>query len=321
MLRKEDIIITNYIDDITSANIPTAAQSAFQSIRSLLGELGLAEAESKLCPPSTQMDFLGIHCDTEKLTLRIPNDKLTETIALLRKWKTKTTATKHQLQSLLGKLHHISQCVRPARLFLGRMLETLQAAPDLGHMPLSSDFKKDVNWFLNFMPSYNGVNMMSYPEEGLILELDACLSGVGGRFDDEIYHTYTLLPDFILAEGHHITHLEMLNIVIATKLWKEKWSGHHIVVSCDNAACVSVLNTGKGRNPYLLKCAREIWLLSALHDFTVSSRHCSSASNYLADTLSRMDSDPAYKRKFDRLHHHFVTRIVDPYMFKLISSI
>ena len=96
-----------------------------------------------------------------------------------------------------------------------------------------------------------------------------------------------------------------------------------MVISCDNSACVHVLNTGRGRDPYLLKCAREIWLLAATHDFTISSTHCLSASNTLADALSRMDFNAHYKRIFDTFNRaeQFIEREIDPYMFKLVGCL
>ena len=63
------------------------------------------------------------------------------------------------------------------------------------------------------------------------VELDACMTGVGGRCGDEVYHC--TIPPFIIDENHHITNLEMLNLVIAAKLWKSKWQGHHITIHCN----------------------------------------------------------------------------------------
>ena len=191
MLRKDsNIDIVNYIDDLVSAALPEVAYDQFTCTRSLLSDLGLQEADSKLCPPSTSLEFLGITCDTDTLTLSIPPAKVNEILQLLRKWQCKTTATKHQLQSLLGKLHHISKCVRPARLFVGRMLDTLRQAPETGYTHLSTEFQKDVSWFLNFLPAYNGVNMMHYAniteQSGLSVDLDASLMAVGARFGREV---------------------------------------------------------------------------------------------------------------------------------------
>ena len=62
---------------------------------------------------------------------------------------------------------------------------------------------------------------------------------------------------------------------------------YHVCVRCDNMACVYVLNTGQSRDPFLLKCAREIWLLAASYDFNISAEHVTSRDNARADALSQ----------------------------------
>ena len=315
--------IENYIDDMVGADTPSEATPAFIRIRSLLAELGITEAREKACPPSTKMDFIGITFDSIALTMSIPIEKIEDILSELRFWSTKPTATKSQLSSILGKLHFISKCVRPARLFVSRMLETLRAAPDTGYIRISDEFKKDVHWFLNFMPTYNGINMMVHSPlpSDMHVELDACMTGVGGRCGDEVYHC--TIPPFIVDENHHITHLEMLNLVIAAKLWKSKWQGHRITIHCDNIACVYTLNTGRARDPYLLKCAREIWLISATHDFVITACHKRGADNVIADTLSRSHLSEQFKARLDTIIKQLALNVilVDESLFKLIESI
>ena len=179
----------------------------------------LQEASDKLCPPSTCMEFIGITFDTVTSTISIPANKIAEIMALVRTWQGRSCATKHQLQSLLGKLHHVSKCVKPARLFVSRMLDTLRSVPDRGRVALNADFQRDLQWFANFLPTYNGRNMMQYvglSTMDLILEVDACLTGIGGIFHNEFY--FTPIPTDIPLCQYHITHLEFLNILIALKL-------------------------------------------------------------------------------------------------------
>ena len=45
---------------------------------------------------------------------------------LVEEWDTKSLATIHQLQALLGKLLHIAHCCSLARLFVNGMLATLR---------------------------------------------------------------------------------------------------------------------------------------------------------------------------------------------------
>ena len=154
----------------------------------------------------------------------------------------------------------------------------------------------------------------------LILEVDACLTGIGGIFRNEFY--FTPIPADIPLCQYHITHLEFLNILIALKLWKRHFTGHHVCVRCDNMACVYVLNTGRSRDPFLLKCAREIWLLAASYDFNISAMHVTSRDNARADALSRAVARSQHLDRFADMCSEFKSynRVeVDPYMFKLMS--
>ena len=59
--------------------------------------------------------------------------------------------------------------------------------------------------------------------------------------------------------NYDICHLEMLNIVAASKLSAGQWKDKKIQIHYDNMAVVQVLNTGKApdhtvRNEYLANC-------------------------------------------------------------------
>ena len=86
------------------------------------------------------------------------------------------------------------------------------------------------------------------------LELDACLTGLGGRIDNWVYH----LPIEKGYENCTIVHLEMVNILLAVRTFVNHWKGHKILIKCDNQAVVSVLTSGRTRDPYLAVCAKNI---------------------------------------------------------------
>ena len=48
--------------------------------------------------------------------------------------------------------------------------------------------KHDLAWFAKFLPNYNGVNLYDHKPIQETLELDACLTGLGGRVEDCVYH-------------------------------------------------------------------------------------------------------------------------------------
>ena len=103
------------------------------------------------------------------------------------------------------------------------------------------------------MPLYNGVSIYAHGKSQSILELDACLMGFGGRWGD-VYH----LPIERGFANLDIVHREMVNIVMALRLFVRFWSGTRILIKCDNDAVVKVLNAGKARDAFLGACARNL---------------------------------------------------------------
>ena len=87
-----------------------------------------------------------------------------------------------------------------------------------------------------------------------------------------------------------IVHLEMINILVALRLFGNTWKGNRVHIKCDNEAVVSVLRTGKARNPFLGACARNIWYGAAIQDVEMQYVHVSGKNNRKADLLSRWSS-------------------------------
>ena len=74
--------------------------------------------------------------------------------------------------------------------------------------------------------------------------LDACLTGLDGHFGSMVYA-------LDIPFGYNNCHLEMLNIVVALKIWAGHWRDKKIQIHCDNMAVVKVLNTGRTRTGHL----------------------------------------------------------------------
>ena len=77
------------------------------------------------------MVFLGIQLDSHAFTQTIPHDKLHGCRRILAEYLEMQTCTKRQLQSLIGKLMHVSGCVRGGRTFLNSILNVLRDAKSL----------------------------------------------------------------------------------------------------------------------------------------------------------------------------------------------
>ena len=93
-------------------------------------------------------------------------------------------------------------------------------------------------------------------------------------------------------KGYNIAHLEILNIVVACKVWANDWANKKIQIWCDNQAVVEVLTSGKCRDTTLAACARNIWLISAIYYFQIKVQHIPGQKNVTADLLSRWTNFP-----------------------------
>ena len=126
VLRCHGYCVTNYIDDFVGYGTPDVVRHSYDCLRNVLERLGLTISEKKLVPPSTKAVCLGILIDTIKGTVSIPDEKFCQIIQTVIDCQDKDRCSKRQLQSLLGQLLYIHKCVRPARIFLNRMLDLLR---------------------------------------------------------------------------------------------------------------------------------------------------------------------------------------------------
>ena len=101
--------------------------------------------------------------------------------------------------------------------------------------------------------------------------------------------------------NYTIVHLEILNIVVALKLWGSLWQSHAIEVRCNNMAVVEVLNTGRARDQMLATSARNIWLLTSMYDIDLVVTHIPGVANVVADLLSRWQHNDQNISKLNKL--------------------
>ena len=91
---------------------------------------------------------------------------------------------------------------------------------DRCQVPLTVEAKRDIIWFMQFLPRFNGITIFDHRPISAKIELDASLQGLGARWGDRIY-------SLVLPLGYmnfQIVHLEMRNILAALKVWHTQWS-------------------------------------------------------------------------------------------------
>ena len=302
--------ITNYIDDLIGHALPSQAHESFNTLTSLLQELGLQISSKKLISPTTRAVCLGIEVDTVNFTLAIPQEKLNEIGSTCDLWATKDTCSKRDLQSLLGQLLYISKCVRASKAFLNCMLDLLRASDKQNLIHLTVPFKQDLNWFRSFLPTFNGTTFFCHKKFDLQVHLDACLNGLGAICGNEVY-AIPLTPGFC---NYDIVHLEMINILVAIRAWAGRWANHKILIHCDNQAVVAIMASSKTRDLTLAAIHRNILMECAKFDIELNTVHIAGKSNVVADALSRLSLDSRYMQSI-------YSYVADPVWLSLPTSI
>jgi len=104
-------------------------------------------AAEKLEGLTTSLSFLEIILDTKRMEIRLPTDKVTRINQLLTTWLAKKKATKRQILSLVGTLHHATKVIRPGRAFVARMYSTAARLHKIHFITqLNRSFQSDLLW-------------------------------------------------------------------------------------------------------------------------------------------------------------------------------
>jgi hypothetical protein len=320
-----------YLDDFNGIAPPilAVAEKDFMLLQTILGELGLEESLSKAVAPNTRVTMLGIMFDTLKMTMEVTPERVRETEQLTQDWMEKQSATKKEVQQLIGKLMFVSKCVRQSRVFLNRILNFLksfnqdnsslidsrQASREQGRrttMPnrdtpitatVSGGLRKDVKWFNTFLKSFNGISLIpsaDWDEPDITMATDACLIGCGGTCMGEFFHD--IFPTEIRSMPKiHISELEILTVCAAAKIWSQKCRGHRITLKCDNEASVIAINSGRCSNMIMQACLRELVFVACSVQCEFRAIHIRGIHNRLPDILSRWTIDKSFPQQWNQI--------------------
>ena len=272
--------LVGYIDDFAAAQPHDLADEGYHYLITLLrDELGIELSMDKCMPPSTHQIFLGLELDTVLMSLTIPQHKLDKAAEEIRKWRSRTSSSKKQLQSLLGLLIHITSAVVPGRRFVARLIDLIKL--DKQSIVLDHAFKLDLRWWDKFMTDYNGRSLIQDTQFSAcdsVLATDSCLTGMGAM-TSKGHYCHALFPEAISKLKLHISALELLVIVVACRLWGHLWPRSKLVVRCDNEAACHAVNNGRSCCPFMQAALRNLWLVEAQHSFTLRCIHIAGIDN------------------------------------------
>ena len=274
-------------------------------LMALFDLLGIPLATDKVCRPSTCITFLGIQINSVECSISLPPDKLEHLLALLSTWKDKRSCKKRELLSLIGHLSFAAKVVKPGRLFLRRLIDASTRAQHLHHrIHISAETRRDIDWWLAFLPSWNGVAYIQsppIPNNELHLFTDASALGIGGVFGDRWFSlplsTFSQAPWLPpQAEPFNINFWELVALVVAFHTWGAHFQDMQVAIHTDNLPLVHIWSRGS-RNRHVMRLIRALFLRTARSNTNLLLLHIPGHSNVLADALSRLQV-----RRFQLLH-------------------
>ena len=176
--------VLHYLDDFFFAEPDEAACAATMAgVRAHAAKLGILLEPFKEVGRSTILTFLGVELDSVAMVARLPPDKLADLLQSIPRWLTRRKCIQCELQSIIGKLSFACKVVPAGRIFLRRLIDTASSVRrNHHHISLTTECKKNFQWWLDFLPSWNGVAMMldthySFAED---MEIYTDVSGTHG---------------------------------------------------------------------------------------------------------------------------------------------
>ena len=281
----------HYLDDFLFFLDPTAPhEPVLPHILSVLGELRVPVATQKLEGPAEVVTFLGVVIDTERCELRLPEEKLALTRALVRSWQRRRSGRYRDFESLLGHLSHAATVIKQGRTFLRHLFASLKAARASSHfVHLDISARADLLWWEYFLVHWNGTMFFHYsPTPAIHIYTDASGSfGCGGVALLPISPAWFNLQWPDSWSDVDISIKELVPVVIAAAIWGRHWFRLHIRFHSDNMAVVSTLDRRSAGQPLAIHLLRCFYFYSALYQFEYSIEHVPGELNTVADALSR----------------------------------
>ena len=286
------------LDDFLTIDPPDSHENAYRTMALLtmiLRKLGLEYSIPKTIGPVNSLEYLGLILDTVLFEMRLPADKHTRIINMVKSFLGSSVCTKREMLSLCGNLSFSTRCIPAGRSFMFRLFRVAHSVKPLDQKVfITPEAKSDLKMWLHFLENWNGVSLFLEDEETHANKLDLYTDasgtlGFGGYFQGEWF--YGEWPKEILdrlTKRVSICFQELLPVVMAAILWGKHWSRKRIIFHCDNEGAVYILNKGSSACPDIMKLMRRLTLVAAEHSFSYKALHIPGRLNKIADKISRL---------------------------------
>ena len=158
------------------------------------------------------------------------------------------------------------------------------------HVKLNKSFQSDPEWWAIFLLRWNGVGMMSsicrHPHSVLITS-DASGGWGCGAYSSSNLWFQAQWPECWSSVHITVKELVPIIIVVACALWGDLWRGATVLCRCDNAAVVSIVNSGSSKDALVMHLMRSLFFIVAVNGISLYAQHIPGKYNNAADALSR----------------------------------
>ena len=172
-------------------------------------------------------------------------------------------------------------------MFLRRLIDLSTTVTSLHHhITISSESRKDILWWFEFLPSWNGTVKIQadiITSDEIQLSTDASGFGLGGFFSGKWFS----IP-FTNFDDEGIVYFELLAIVFAVFCWGSQWTNKQILLLTDNEPLCDIWCTGTCKNSSVMFLIRKLFFFTAKHNINLLIRHVEGKNNIYADLLSRL---------------------------------
>ena len=255
--------VAGYVDDYCDVNERVVALPAHNTLHCLLDDFGLGRTAEKCLVPDELRLFLGLLYDLRRRLLLLPEDKLRRAAQLLDDWLARDTATRSQLESLVGFLNHIATVVVAGKPFNALMYDCLNTHQF--PMDVDQEIKADLlvwkdflqNEFLNTSAMKRYISVAADVLVAIAVKQNNCvILCQGQRFG------YRLETDWLIPKAL----MPAVAVWLITCFHIDSIQGQVACVSVPSKVAQNVINRVNTKVTRIRPLLRDMWVRQALRD-------------------------------------------------------
>lgn len=295
-LKLQSTKLIHYLDDFLGGDKTLESCSyGLDIFKNTMSELGVPLAEEKTQGPVEVLVFLGLELDSNKMTVKIPLEKIQEVVIKIKDILSHQKSTLKKVQSLIGSLNFCCRAIVIGRPFSRRLINSIcgLSKPHY-HIRIKKEIRRDLEMWLLFLQNFNGISVFHDAfwvsnEDVQLFSDSAGGEGLGFGVFYQGHWCQGKWPDFWHKNGltKDITFLELFPIAVAVFIWGRELVNKKIKFCCDNLAVVSILNKLSSKSETVMCLIRFLTLHCLKLNILIKATHIFGRNNEICDALSR----------------------------------